>query len=308
MNMNERFMQKTIVIWLGALLCCALWGSAFPCIKIGYKLFGIESNQTATQILFAGSRFILAGVLVLMISSLLNRRMLVPKKKSYARIIKLSMLQTVAQYLFFYIGLAHTTGVKASIIGAVNVFVAIFVACMCFHQERISGRKLMGSLIGFSGVVLVNLSGNSLDVHLSMMGEGCIFLSTIAYAFSSVLIKIYSKDENPVCLSAYQFIFGGLLMSGVGFILGGRILVITAQGLAMLGYLAVVSVVAYTIWGILLKYNPISKVAVFGFMNPVFGFLLSAFLLNEYQSLNMFSMISLVLVCIGIYIVNMEKD
>lgn len=31
-------MTRTVVVWLGALLCCALWGSAFPCIKIGYQL------------------------------------------------------------------------------------------------------------------------------------------------------------------------------------------------------------------------------------------------------------------------------
>lgn len=69
---KEQLMQKTIVVWLGALLCCALWGSAFPCIKIGYQLFQIESEQTATQILFAGCRFALAGILTLVIGSLVK--------------------------------------------------------------------------------------------------------------------------------------------------------------------------------------------------------------------------------------------
>ena len=58
-KLKENFMQKTLVVWLGAFLCCALWGSAFPCIKIGYKLFEIESSETMTQILFAGCRFTL---------------------------------------------------------------------------------------------------------------------------------------------------------------------------------------------------------------------------------------------------------
>ena len=72
----------------------------------------------------------------------------------------------------------------------------------------------------------------------------------------------------------------------------------------MLFYLAVISAVAYSLWGLLLKYNPISKVAVFGFMNPVIGVLLSAVLLNEKDSLGFSSIAALVLVCIGIYIVN----
>lgn len=305
---KEQLMQKTIVVWLGALLCCALWGSAFPCIKIGYQLFQIESEQTATQILFAGCRFALAGILALVIGSLVKGKILVPKKQSYGKIVTLCMFQTVAQYVFFYIGLANTSGVKASIIEAVNVFVAIFIASLCFHQEKLTTRKVMGSIIGFLGVILVNLTGSEINTHFSFVGEGFIFLSTVAYAFSSVLMKSYSTEEDPVCLSGYQFLVGGLLMILFGVAMGGRMTVMTAGGAAMLIYLALVSAIAYSVWGILLKYNPISKVAVFGFMNPVFGVLLSAMLLKEYQMIGLMSIISLILVCLGIYIVNKEKS
>ncbi len=305
---KEQLMQKTIVVWLGALLCCALWGSAFPCIKIGYQLFQIESEQTATQILFAGCRFALAGILALVIGSLVKGKILVPKKQSYGKIVTLCMFQTVAQYVFFYIGLANTSGVKASIIEAVNVFVAIFIASLCFHQEKLTTRKVMGSIIGFLGVILVNLTGSEINTHFSFVGEGFIFLSTVAYAFSSVVMKSYSTEEDPVCLSGYQFLIGGVLMILFGVAMGGRMTVMTAGGAAMLIYLALVSAIAYSVWGILLKYNPISKVAVFGFMNPVFGVLLSAMLLKEYQMIGLMSIISLILVCLGIYIVNKEKS
>lgn len=305
---KEQLMQKTIVVWLGALLCCVLWGSAFPCIKIGYQLFQIGSDQTATQILFAGCRFALAGILALVIGSLLRGEILVPKKQSYGKIVKLCLFQTVAQYVFFYIGLANTSGVKASIIEAVNVFIAIFVASLCFHQEKLTTRKIMGSMIGFLGVILVNLTGNEINAHFSLMGEGFIFLSTVAYAFSSVLMKGYSTEEDPVCLSGYQFLVGGLVMILCGGAMGGRLTIMTVGGAAMLIYLALVSAIAYSVWGILLKYNPISKVAVFGFMNPVFGVLLSALLLKEYQMIGPMSIISLILVCLGIYIVNKEKN
>lgn len=297
-------MQKTIVVWLGAFLCCALWGSAFPCIKIGYKLFQIESSEIMTQILFAGCRFALAGILTILIGSVLNGEFLKPEKKAVPQIIKLSVTQTVLQYIFFYIGLANTTGVKASIIQAVNVFVAILVASLIFRQEKLDGKKMLGSFIGFIGVVLVNVAGQNVSGSFSLAGEGAILLSTVAYAFSSVLIKIYSKDENPVTLSGYQFTLGGLVMIIWGLIGGGRIHTITIGGVMMLFYLALLSAVAYSLWGILLKYNPVSKVAVFGFMNPVFGVLLSAILLKEYENINTMSSVSLILVCIGIYIVN----
>ena len=301
---QEQFMTKTLVVWLGAMLCCALWGSAFPCIKIGYRLFEIPSDAVATQILFAGLRFTLAGVIALLIGSALNRKWLIPKKSSAPKIVKLCMLQTVVQYLFFYVGLAHTSGVRASIIEGVNVFIAILVASLIFHQEPLTARKVIGSIIGFAGVVLVNLTGDTGMGGLQLLGDGCIVLSTVAYAFSSVYLKRYSKEENPVVLSGWQFVLGGLIMIVCGVLFGGRLEVTSASGIAMLLYLAVVSAVAYSLWGMLLKYNPISRVAVFGFMNPVFGVILSAIFLRETGSLGVMCILSLVLVCGGIYIVN----
>lgn len=297
-------MQKTIVVWIGALLCCALWGSAFPCVKIGYRLFEIASEDIATQILFAGCRFTLAGVLTILLGSLLNQHVLIPKKESLGKVLKLCMMQTVVQYLFFYVGLANTTGVKASIIEGVNVFVAILIASLLFHQEKLTVQKILGCVIGFAGVVLVNLTGGGLDMSFRFKGEGFIFLSTVAYAFSSVFLKRYSKEEDPVTLSGWQFLAGGVIMIICGFWFGGRFPAVSGKGMAMLVYLALVSAVAYSLWGILLKYNPVSKVAVFGFMNPVCGVILSALLLDEKNAVGVTCLVALVLVCVGIYIVN----
>lgn len=302
-------MQSTFVVWIGALICCALWGSAFPCIKIGYQMFEIPQDAVATQILFAGLRFTLAGILVILIGSVLSGNLLKINRQNALKILKLSLLQTVLQYLFFYIGLANTTGVKASIIEGVNVFIAIFVASLIFRQEKLTMGKLAGCLIGFAGVVLVNLNGNGLDMSFHLNGEGFIFLSTVAYAFSSVYLKRYSKTENPVLLSGWQFISGGLVMTIMGLLMGGKITKVTAAGIAMLFYLACISAVAYSLWGILLKYNPVSRVAVFGFMNPVFGVILSAFLLGEReQASGIKSIIALILVSIGIYITAKVKE
>ena len=300
-------MRKTWVVCLLAMVCCALWGSAFPCIKVGYRLFQIDSADTATQILFAGCRFTIAGIMVILFGSILQGRFLKPGKGDLPRIGKICLLQTVIQYFFFYVGLANTTGVKASIIEGVNVFVAVLVASLLFQQEKLTGKKIVGCLIGFAGVVIVNLGG-SMDMGFRLTGEGFIFLSTVAYAFSSVFLKRYSKDENPVLLSGYQFITGGIIMCVIGLLMGGKVHGFAATSTGMLVYLAVVSAVAYSLWGILLKYNPVSKVAVFGFMNPVFGVILSALLLGEgAQAAGVKSLIALLLVSIGIYVVNKKE-
>ena len=244
-------MQKTAVVWFGALICCALWGSAFPCIKIGYQMFEIDAADTAAQILFAGYRFTLAGILTVLIGSVLNRGFLIPKKENFGKIFKLSMLQTVLQYFFFYVGLAHTTGVKGSIVEASNVFLAILVSSLIFHQEKLDQKKVLGCIVGFAGVVLINLSGSNVDMSFNLTGDGFIFISAIAYALSSVLIKKYSAKSDPVMLSGYQFTAGGLVMILIGFVMGGRIHTASMPAMILLIYMAMISAVAYTRWGIL---------------------------------------------------------
>ncbi|SFG67583.1 Permease of the drug/metabolite transporter (DMT) superfamily [Lachnospiraceae bacterium C7] len=299
---KEKFFTKNVVVLFGALICCALWGSAFPCIKLGYKTMGIAANNTPAQMLYAGFRFFLAGVFTILIGSVLQKKVLLPKKESIKKILILCMLQTVLQYIFFYIGLAHTAGVKASIIEGVNVFVAIIVSAGLFKMEKVTSKKIVGCLIGFAGVVIVNLAGNSLDFNMSFNGEGFIFLSTVAYAFSSVFLKRYSRTENPVTLSGYQFALGGLIMVAVALGMGANLSEIKVDGLGILIYLALVSAVAYSLWGILLKYNDVSKVTIFGFMNPVFGVFLSAILLQEKDLIGINCIVALVLVSIGIYL------
>lgn len=299
--MKSSFMQKTVVVVILATICDLLWGSAFPFIKLGYQVFQIPSSDTATQIYFAGLRFTLAGVLVIVFMSIIKRQFLCPKSiKTIGRICILSCFQTILQYVLFYIGLARTNGVKGSIIEASNVFIAIFVASLIFRQEKLTSEKLIGSLIGFAGVVIINLQGLTLDLNA---GDVCIFLSTFAYAMSSVLLKKYSKDEDTVMMSGYQFLIGGIFMIFAGLFTGGRLTVFTVNGGALLLYLAFISAMAYSLWATLLTYNPISKIAVMGFLNPVFGVVLSAIILKEGNVVNYRSILALVLVCIGIFIV-----
>lgn len=306
-NNKKDFLQKTWVVCALALVCTFLWGSASPCIKLGYAYFEIPSDETWTQVLFAGMRFVLAGILTILIGSVINKKPLLPSKSSAFNIVKLALFQTIIQYIFFYMGLAHNSGVKSSIINGSNTFLCILVASLVFRQEKLTIKKLAGCIIGFAGVIVVTMNGQKIDMNLSLSGEGSLFLAALSYAFSSCLIKIYSKKDNPVMLSGWQFIFGGIVMVILGFAMGGRINHISVSAVLMLFYLACISAVAYSLWGILLKHNPVSKVAIFGFTNPVFGVILSAWWLGEGgKELGFKAIVALLLVCIGICIVNIN--
>jgi drug/metabolite transporter (DMT)-like permease len=306
--MNKNLLTKTSIVCLLAMICCILWGSAFPLIKIGYALLNIAADDSSSQLLFAGYRFTLAGIFTIIIGSMSVKKPLIPRKQTWSKIFVLSLLQTVFQYYFFYIGLAHTTGVKASIIEAANVFVAIFVSGLLFHMEKVTWKKVLGCIIGFAGVILVNVGSSGVDMHLAWNGEGFILCSTISYAFSSVLMKKLSKNEMPVLLSGWQFLVGGLVLTAIGFLSGGQVTGFTLKGMVLLAYLAALSAIAYSLWGILLKYNSVGKVTVFGFMNPVCGVILSALLLSEgSEAFGAKGMIALILVCLGIYVANREN-
>ncbi len=302
-------MQKNIVVFFGAMIACALWGSAFPCIKIGYQLFQVPAEGSASQLLFAGFRFFLAGVLVLAFKSITDQKLALPGKQDAYKVVVLAFFQTILQYIFFYIGLAHAMGVKSSIIQPSNIFFSILFAGLLFKQEKITAKKIIGSVIGFAGVVLINLNGASLDFSFALNGELFILFSCAAGALSAVLIKDYGKTSDPVILSGSQFVLGGFVLVIVGYFMGGKLNPVGFRSYVLLIYMALISAVAYTVWSILLKYNPVSKVTVFGFMNPIFGVLLSALLLGEKtEAFSLKGLLSLVLVCIGIFIVNYAKE
>ena len=161
------------------------------------------------------------------------------------------------------------------------------------------------------GIVVINFNGLTFtDDFLDILGVIFVLLSTVSSSFSSVLIKRFSKYEDPVVISGYQFIVGGIFMVIVGLIFGGRIYVSDFSGVAILIYLALLSAVAYSLWGLLLKYNPVSRVTVFNFMTPVFGVLLTMlFLPGENSSVAPWNLaITLVLVSLGIFLLNFNPQ
>lgn len=295
-------LTRAPLLFLCALIACSLWGSAIPAIKLSYRLFAIDTSNPGSLLLFAGIRFTLAGVLVLLWGSLMERRLLLPARRDWGRVLLVSAFQTVLQYLLYYIALTRTSGVTASILIGTNTFFSILLSTLVFRMEKLTWSKALGCLVGFGGVVLAQLDGGA-RFTFSWGGEGLMLLSALSAAVAAVLIGRFSDRTSPVTLSGWQFTLGGLVLTGAGLALGGKPGEISPASMGMLFYLALVSALAYTLWGCLLKYNPVSRVTVFGFLTPIFGVVLSALALGE-SALNLRSAAALALVCLGIYAVN----
>ena len=170
-------MRKTWVVCLLAMVCCALWGSAFPCIKVATGCFRSIQRYRHADSVCRVPLYDCRHYWLFCLDRFLQGRFLKAGKGDLPRIGKICLLQTVVQYFFFYVGLAHTTGVKGSIVEASNVFLAILVSSLIFHQEKLDQKKVLGCIVGFAGVVLINLSGSNVDMSFNLTGDGFIFIS-----------------------------------------------------------------------------------------------------------------------------------
>ncbi|WP_417307475.1 DMT family transporter [Devosia sp.] len=294
------------VVTLLALFCCLLWGSAVPGVKIGYDLFGILPSDTSSLVLFAGVRFSLAGLLLLALS-LLRRRPVGVTPRRLGQLALLGLISTAGQYALFYIGLAHTTGVKVSITTSTSTFFSVLLAHFIYANDRLTTRRALGCVAGFAGVVVVNLATDGLDFTFAFMGEGLIAIAALMFSLGAIYGKRLSADMDPALMTGWQLFFGGLALVGAGLATGGHLGQVDWQSLLLLAYLAMLSAAAFSIWSVLLKHNPVGQVAIFNTAIPIFGVLLSALLLGE-NVLAWKNLAALILVSMGIWLVNAVRN
>lgn len=303
-----KFYTNKINIVILACISCILWGSAYPAIKIGYELFNIESSDIGGKLIFAGVRFFIAGIIVLLFEIINKKESVMLNKKSFKKVLTLGIVQTTLQYTFFYVGMAYVAGVRGSILNGIGTFFSIILAHFIYKNDSISFNKLLGCIIGFAGVVIINLNGSFfLESDFTFKGEGCIILAALMFSVSSIYGKSITKEISPTITTGYQLAFGGFILIIIGFVLGGRLTGFTLKSTSLLIYMALISSVAFALWTELLKYNKVSTISIFNFLVPVFGSILSAIFLKE----NLFDikvLISLILVCIGIFLVYREKN
>lgn len=298
--------RKTV--FLLATFCCLLWGSSYPAIKGGYALFGIATDDIASKLVFAGWRFALAGVVLLAWAAASGKRVGGWPARTLGQFALLGLVQTTLQYVFFYIGLAHTTGVKSSIMNATGTFFSVLLAHWIYANDRLSYGKAIGCVVGFAGVMVVNLGaglGGLLALDFTLLGEGFVVIAAAVLAAASIYGKRISQGVDPIVMTGWQLAIGGAALLVLGYALGGALTRFTPASTALLAYMVLLSSLAISIWSLLLKHNRVSLITAFNFMVPVFGALLSALFLNE-TILEWRNAIALVLVCAGIWLVTRE--
>ncbi|WP_459478924.1 DMT family transporter [Clostridium saccharoperbutylacetonicum] len=301
-NGEKIFTNKKYIVLL-AILCTFLWGSAYPAIKLGYEFFGIKTDDSYLKLIFAGYRFFIAGIILITIQKLMGKRIMPKSIGDFKGILLLGFVYTLMQYVFLYIGMANTTGVKSSILGSVGSFISIFIAHFIYKDDKLSVKKIIGCIIGFLSIIVLNFEGGNIYGSFKLMGDGLLILSALMGSIGSIYNKNLVKNNDVFVITGWQLIFGSLMLILIGKAGGGNLVIVSAEAGILLFYMSLLSLVALVIWSTLYKYNKVGNITIYNFLTPIFGAILSAFLLGE-SIIDVKNLVALLLACTGIWIVN----
>lgn len=299
----EKIVTDKKYIALLAIFCTFLWGSAYPAIKLGYELFNIPPKDSFSKLLFAGYRFLLAGLMIMIIQKAMGKRIRPKSLADLKPFIVLGIVHTLMQYVFLYIGMANTSGVKSSILGSVGVFISVILAHLIYKDDKLSLKRMAGCMIGFSAVIVINLEGGGITASFTLVGDGLIILSAAMGSIGSIYNKKLVKTNDVLVTTGWQLIWGSLMLIVIGKSAGGTLRFTSVECGVLLLYMALLSSVALVIWSVLYKYNKVGEITIYTFLMPVFGALLSALLLEE-SIAEIKNGAALALACAGIWIVN----
>lgn len=301
MSKKERIFTNPVYVVIMAVLVNMLWGSAWPSIKIGNEQFNV--SNVPEQIMFAGFRFFGAGMSLLIIYAILQRKIpMIHKENDNRKMVFFQMIfQTFLQYMFSYIGAANISGTNSSIFSATNTFFMVLLAHFVYADDKLNKKKVLACSLGFIGVLFATLGKGT--IGFSLTGEGMIMLSTLMGCFGTIFSKKTAKTDGAITVTGYSLGVGGFALIAVGWILGARLTFDSMGDVLILAYLMFISAVGFTVWTLLNQYNKVGKLSIFCCIVPISGTLLSGILLHE----NVFQiqyLISLLLITAGIYVLN----
>lgn len=292
-----------------ALTAAMVWGWAYPLIKLGFREFEITADMTASKMLFAGIRFCISGLIILSIAKLTHRDFSL-KKTSERRIytwlylLLFALLNTTIHYAFFYFGLSHSEGARAAIINSMGVFATVILACMFFKSDKFTARKIIGCVIGFLGILSLNLGGVE-SGRFTWLGDGMIMLNALCSAGASLMTRGVGQRIDVFIGTGISLGMGGALLILPALFLGGTLQTTTLWGVTILILLIGISTIGFTLYNKLLTCNPVGKVAIYNSLIPVIGTLSSCLCLGE--TFYWKYIIAGTLATSGIYIINKGK-
>ena len=260
-----------------ALFSCALLGSLYPFVKIGYAAFQIAGSDVPSILLFAGLRFALCGIVTVPLFSVTSKEPLISKRSDMRTVLLVTLFSIVLHYACTYLALAVGQSAKSAIIKQVGF---LFLSCCSFlfiKKERFSWKKPICGVLGFAGIIVTSFDGG----FSFAAGDALIVAASLCSAISTILTKNAVERVSAVKLVAYSQLIGGSFLCICGLLAGGRLTHLDLRAAFVMLYICAASVIAYVLWNVCVKYNSVAKLAVIRFSVPLFAVVFSGILLKE---------------------------
>lgn len=273
-------MKTDAKVILKATLVMLLWGSLFPCIKLGYEAFEIDTHHIPTLLLFAGVRFLLCGILLIAFCGVRRERMKLSSPGDLFPLAIVALFAVVLHYACTYTGLSMVESGKTALLKQLGALLFICFSFLFFKEDKFSPFKLLAAGLGLLGIIVLNLDGSSLVFTIGI-GEILVVAASLCTVISNVAGKKLTRRMPPLVMTGYSQLAGGVILTLAGLIGGGRFGGISPLGVGIFAYILLASSVGYGLWYSLLKSNDLSRLFIIKFLEPVFAAVLGVLLLHE---------------------------
>ena len=257
------------------LIVCVFWGSTYLAIKVGVS--------ELPPFLFAGLRFLAAGVLLLALARALGDPL--PRRAGDWRTLAIVGLFLLAGGNAFVVWAEQYTpsGVASVFVVTVAIWTAFFDAIIPGGSGDLNWRVVSGLVLGFLGTALLVGATPAEILQADLRGPLALTFASASWSLGSVYAKRHPTEVSPYIAAAIQMIVGGLVVSLVGSALGEwRSWHLSSRGLGAIAYLVVFgSIFGYSAYAYALRHASATIVGTYAYVNPVIAVLLGWLLLAE---------------------------
>lgn len=289
--------KKPILI---AFVVMLLWGLLFPMVKLGFSAYNIVS--TGDILFFAGVRFTVCGAVISLYALLTDAPSYKGLKSAWGNVLLSGLFAIILHYAFTYIGLSFTDSSKTAILKQIGALIYVCFSFVFFKSDKPTVAKILGALLGFAGVIAINLDGNGIKFGI---GDFLIIAASFCTVASNIVSKKALVSVKPITMTGVSQLFGGIILLVIGHLLGGRMTFSLDTSYIMV-CICIASIVSYCLWFTVVKDGALSNLFIIKFAEPAFACVFGALILGE-NILRLQYLLAFVLISAGIYIANRKS-
>ena len=190
-------------------MLCLIWGSTWLAIR-----YGLES---LTPIFSAGIRFALASVFIWIL--MLVKKISIQKDRLSVRLyLLMGFFSFVIPFALVYWAEQYVPSGMASVLFAVYPFFVVIFSYIRIPSEKIGFYKIFGTILGFSGIVIIFSDSFTGDITDYIIGMLAVVLSGIMQAWIAVSIKKFGHHLHPLSMNFVPMVIAGIFMIAIGIL------------------------------------------------------------------------------------------